>query len=184
MYALFEEIGEFLNESPKCGSTHILTIDGRAGSGKTTFAAALAHYLARKNQVQILHLDDIYSGWESALGPKLTQTLESIRKSLSSGESIELPIFNWGTNSFDSIRKIAPCDILIIEGVGSGQKILRSAAKTSIWLDIDAQEGLARVLERDGKQIESHMSAWQKSEEEHFAQEKTREFAEFIIATE
>ena len=158
----------------------LIAIDGRAGAGKTTLAASFYEELSADKTVAVIHMDDLYDGWENALGERLTQTLESIVKSHQSKVAFEIDIFNWQSMSFDSKRVIHPVDILILEGVGAGQKVVRDAAATLYWLDIDAEVGIQRVLNRDGNQIASQMKQWQIAQEIHFLRDKTRENAEHI----
>ena len=158
----------------------LIAIDGRAGAGKTTLAASFYEELSVDKTVAVIHMDDLYDGWENALSERLTQTLESIVKSHQSKVAFEIDIFNWQSMSFDSKRVINPVDILILEGVGAGQKVVRDAGATLYWLDIDAEVGIQRVLNRDGNQIASQMKQWQIAQEIHFLRDKTRENAEHI----
>ena len=125
-------------------------------------------------------MDDLYDGWENALDEGLTKTLESIVNAHHKKEGFEIDIFNWQSMSFDSKRQINPVDILILEGVGAGQKVVRDAGATLYWLDIDADDGIARVLKRDGNQIASQMKQWQIAQEIHFLRDMTRENAGHI----
>ena len=158
----------------------LIAIDGRAGAGKTTLAASFYEELSVDKTAAVIHMDDLYDGWENALSERLTQTLESIVKSHQSKVAFEIDIFNWQSMSFDSKRVINPVDILILEGVGAGQKVVRDAGATLYWLDIDAEVGIQRVLNRDGNQIASQMKQWQIAQEIHFLRDKTRENAEHI----
>jgi uridine kinase len=158
----------------------LIAIDGRAGAGKTTLATSFFEELSADKTVAVIHMDDLYDGWENALSERLTQTLESIVKSHQSKVAFEIDIFNWQSMSFDSKRVIHPVDILILEGVGAGQKVVRDAGATFYWLDIDAEVGIQRVLNRDGNQIASQMKQWQIAQEIHFLRDKTRENAEHI----
>lgn len=158
----------------------LIAIDGRAGAGKTTLAARLFEELSLDKTVEVIHMDDLYNGWEKALDEGLTKTLESIVKSHHNKVVFEIEIFNWHSMSFDSKEVINPVDILILEGVGAGQKVVRDAGATLYWLDIDAEVGIQRVLNRDGNQIASQMKQWQISQETHFMRDKTRENAEHI----
>lgn len=158
----------------------LIAIDGRAGAGKTTLAASFYEELSADKTVAVIHMDDLYDGWENALSERLTQTLESIVKSHQSKVAFEIDIFNWQSMSFDSKRVIHPVDVLILEGVGAGQKVVRDAGATLYWLDIDAEVGIQRVLNRDGNQIASQMKQWQIAQEIHFLRDKTRENAEHI----
>jgi len=125
-------------------------------------------------------MDDLYDGWENALDEGLTKTLESIVNAHQKKEGFEIDIFNWQSMSFVSKRQIDPVDILILEGVGAGQKVVRDAGATLYWLDIDADDGIARVLKRDGNQIASQMKQWQIAQEIHFLRDMTRENAGHI----
>ena len=158
----------------------LIAIDGRAGAGKTTLAARFFDELSVDKTVEVIHMDDLYNGWENALDEHLTKTLESIVNAHQKKEGFEIDIFNWQSMSFDSKRQINPVDILILEGVGAGQKVVRDAGATLYWLDIDADDGIARVLKRDGNQIASQMKQSQIAQEIHFLRDKTRENAEHI----
>jgi len=125
-------------------------------------------------------MDDLYNGWNNALDERLTKILELIVNAHHNKVAFEIEIFNWNSMSFDSKEGINPVDILILEGVGAGQKVVRDAGATLYWLDIDAEVGIQRVLNRDGNQIASQMKQWQISQEIHFMRDKTRENAEHI----
>jgi len=158
----------------------LIAIDGRAGAGKTTLATRFFDELSVDKTVEVIHMDDLYNGWENALDEGLTKTLESIVNAHHKKEGIEIDIFNWNSMSFGAKAMINPADILILEGVGAGQKVVRDAGATLYWLDIDAEEGIQRVLKRDGNQIAPQMKQWQIAQENHFMRDKTRENAEHI----
>jgi uridine kinase len=158
----------------------LIAIDGRAGAGKTTLAARFFDELSVKKRVEVIHMDDLYDGWENALDEHLTKTLESIVNAHHKKEGFEIDIFNWQSMTFDSKRQINPVEILILEGVGAGQKVVRDAGATLYWLDIDADDGIARVLKRDGNQNASQMKQWQIAQEIHFLRDMTRENAGHI----
>jgi len=158
----------------------LIAIDGRAGAGKTTLAAKFFEELSVDKSVQVIHMDDLYNGWNNALDERLTKILELIVNAHHNKVAFEIEIFNWNSMSFDSKEGINPVDILILEGVGAGQKVVRDAGATLYWLDIDAEVGIQRVLNRDGNQIASQMKQWQISQEIHFMRDKTRENAEHI----
>ncbi|MSY55303.1 MAG: hypothetical protein F2638_06930, partial [Actinobacteria bacterium] len=61
-------IEDILATPPRCGATHVIAIDGRAGSGKTTLAHELFLALTGERTVHVINLDAIYAGWEKALG--------------------------------------------------------------------------------------------------------------------
>jgi uridine kinase len=176
-------VEDLLAAPSRAGSTHIIAIDGRAGAGKTTLADELFLALSLHRKVEVIHLDEVYAGWELALSDVLTESLSQIMKSISAGEPVTFPIFDWASHQFDATREFSPCDVVIIEGVGSAQRVVRDLATASIWIDIDQPTGLKRVLGRDGISIQEQMNLWQKREEEHFLVDETRENADFILST-
>ena len=161
----------------------LIAIDGRAGAGKTTLAQSFLQKYSATKSVAVVHMDDLYDGWENALNDHLTQRLHKIITAHQNHQAIEVEIFNWNTMVFDSTTVIDPVDILILEGVGAGQQIVRDAGAELYWLDIDAQIGIARVLVRDGQHLAERMQQWEIEQENHFLRDKTRENAEHILST-
>ena len=161
----------------------LLAIDGPAGAGKTTLAAKLEAEYSLHSTVRTIHMDELYNGWNDALGNSLTDTLEAITAAYISGIEHTIKIFNWHLMNFDRQEVITPTDYLILEGVGAAQEIVRKAGATTYWLDIDAETGLQRVLARDGAHIEKEMRQWQIQQSIHFAKDQTRENCEFKLTS-
>ncbi len=162
----------------------ILAIDGPAGSGKSTLAGEIARAFAGTYSIEVIHLDELYNGWNNPLSDELFQKLLGLINSQKLDETTELAIYDWGTNAFTGSRQVKPVELFIIEGVGSCNQLLRQKFTTSIWLDIDQSMGLTRVLERDGEEIRQEMIKWQRMENEYFARDLTRESADFILSTQ
>ena len=161
----------------------LLAIDGPAGAGKTTFAAKLEIELSVHATVRVIHMDDLYNGWDNALSNPLSEILDRISTAHLAGREFVIKIFNWQTMAFDSEEKIAPTDYLIIEGVGAAQQIVRETGATTYWLDIEPEIGLQRVLDRDGAHLEVQMRQWQVDQDKHFARDETRENCEFKLTS-
>ena len=161
----------------------LLAIDGPAGAGKTTFAAKLESELSCKGTVKVIHMDDLYNGWENALSNALSEILDRISTAHLAGKECVIKIFNWHTMQFDREEKIELTDYLIIEGVGAAQQIVRETGATTYWLDIEPEIGLQRVLDRDGAHIEQQMRQWQVDQDKHFARDETRENCEFKLTS-
>ena len=157
----------------------IILIDGPAGSGKTTFSYKLSTEL----NCQVVHLDDHYNGWDEALGSDLTKLLLNIVENFLNNRVSEAPVFNWHLAKFEGTKQINPAQSLIIEGVGSGQSQIRPFASQLYWIETEPEIGFARVLERDGMEYQERIKTWQIREAKHFATERTRDFADFIIST-
>ena len=161
----------------------LYAIDGPAGAGKTTFAAKLEAELSVNGSVRVIHMDDLYNGWDNALSNPLAEILDRISTAHIAGREFVIKIFNWHTMAFDREEKITPTDYLIIEGVGAAQQIVRETGATTYWLDIEPEIGLQRVLDRDGAHIEAQMRQWQVDQDKHFARDETRENCEFKLTS-
>lgn len=158
----------------KCGATKIIAIDGPAGSGKTTLSLQLEGSLGTRSHT--IHMDALYNGWDDALTPTLTRTLQNqIFTPLSLHKKIEYRAFDWFTHQPGPVIAIEPPEILILEGVGSAQAVTRRYASVLVWIDVQPEIGLKRVLQRDGAEIENQMRIWQSQEANFFAKDQTRE---------
>lgn len=161
----------------------LFAIDGPAGAGKTTYATKLERELAGDATVKVIHMDDLYNGWDNALSNPLSEILDRISTAHLAAKEFVIKIFNWQTMQFDSEERVAPTDHLIIEGVGAAQQIVRETGATTYWLDIEPEIGLQRVLDRDGAHIEVQMRQWQVDQDKHFARDETRENCEFKLTS-
>ena len=161
----------------------IIAIDGPAGAGKTTLASNIHLALYPNFTSTIIHMDDLYNGWEKALSVELTEVLSYIAQAHSQSQPISLSKFNWAESAFSPAEAIDDAQLIILEGVGSGQSAIREYLSALIWIDIDESKGLSRVLERDGEGIRNQMQKWLVTQEQHFALEKTENAADFVLTT-
>ena len=161
----------------------LIAIDGPAGAGKTTLAAKFFKDFRDCKTVTVIHMDDLYDGWENALSEQLTQKLKVITEAYLAHEVFHVEIFNWVTLKFDELRRYEPADILILEGVGAAQRSVRDAGAITYWLDVEPSIGLERVLQRDGFDIRARMLQWQIDQERHFASDLTRIQAHHILTS-
>ncbi len=167
----------------KGSSKSVIAIDGPAGAGKTTLATNLALALAQDLRVQIIHMDDLYDGWDNALGLQLSETLVHIVSSHKSGKAVKFSKYDWAKSTFKEAGEIPEADLIILEGVGSGQGATRDELAALLWIDIDSSLGLERVISRDGDSIKAQMQIWLTEQEQHFAREGTQNAADFILTT-
>jgi uridine kinase len=170
----------------------IITIDGVAGSGKTTLAQYLLDHFTQKvhssvneskNQsiIEIVHMDDLYDGWDDALGENLTAKLQEIVLAHETGSPFQTYSYDWNAYCPGPELIIAPCDLLVLEGVGAGQASIRAHVETKIWIELDPIAGLSRVINRDGAGIEEKMLEFLELQRIHFQKEGTRAAAEFHL---
>lgn len=161
----------------------IIAIDGPAGAGKTTLAQNIKQAMSPFFSSTVIHMDDLYHGWYHPFDDHFTDALTKIIASHQSGEPYRYSKFNWGDNRFGPIEEFPHKDLLILEGVGSSHKVIRSALTTSIWLTIDPQIGLIRVIERDGAASEGFMTSWLIEQEKQFIESASEECADFVLTT-
>ena len=161
----------------------IIAIDGPAGAGKTTLAHEIFLAISPKMSVNVIHMDDLYDGWDNALGEDLTKVLTHIADQHNQKNSAIIKKYNWTTSSFEDSEELPSTDLLILEGVGSGDMAIQDDLAALIWIDIDPEIGVKRVIERDGAQVVDEMRKWLRTQEEYFSQHSTREKADFILTT-
>ena len=157
----------------------LIAIDGPAGSGKTSLANQLANTL---NSAKTIHMDDLYNGWEDALTATLTRHLEEwVLDPLTQHQSVKYQKFDWINSEYGPTVEVSDVELLILEGVGAAQARIRQQADLTIWIEVGAQIGLARVLNRDGAQILPYMLKWQERESAHFIKDQTKENCQIFI---
>jgi uridine kinase len=174
------ELVDKVNESSKkCGQTKIIVIDGPAGSGKTTLAKSLSGLL---ENCPIIHMDEIYEGWENALSPKTSQDLvEWIINPLLENNSIEYIKYDWNLEQRIEKVVINNSKIIIIEGVGSSSFEIFKHASLKLWIEVNKETGINRVLTRDGLQIQEQMKTWQSQESKFFIENNSKENSDIWI---
>ena len=161
----------------------IIAIDGPAGAGKTTLADYLNLAIAQHYSIAVIHMDDLYDGWDNALNSQLTEVLEHVTSAHKKSIPISLSTYDWNMGVFLPASQLESAELLILEGVGSGQKAIRNSLSALIWIDINEDEGMRRVIARDGIEIESHMRKWLATQEQHFHTQGTKNTADFVLTT-
>jgi uridine kinase len=174
---------EALTEIASTVDQPIIAIDGPAGAGKTTLAQTISLALSPHMSTTVIHMDELYPGWEKALGGELTQTLTWLTSCHKARKPLMYSIFDWHSNEFSAPKTLPSTELLILEGVASAQIAIEDSLATSLWLDLDPQIGFQRVIERDGSTISSEMKKWLATQEQHFAKDRTKERCEFILST-
>lgn len=179
VYNLSDLVQNVNSSSKKCGQTKIVVIDGPAGSGKTTLAKSLSGLL---ENCPIIHMDEIYEGWENALSPKTSQDLvEWIINPLLEDKSIEYIKYDWNLEQRIEKVVINNPQVMIIEGVGSSVSEISKHACLKLWIEVNEETGINRVLTRDGLQIQEQMKKWQSQESKFFIENNSKENSDIWI---
>lgn len=172
-----------LRTEPALGPVRLVCVDGPAGAGKTTFAAALSEALEPMvGSVPVVHGDDVYEGWPVVAAARdrvaafglLADRLDGwVLEPWRRGDDAHPPVWDWHSGRWAPARTLPAPRVAILEGVGLGSSALRASAVVSIWVGTGADR-LARVLERDGAQLAEQMRAWQADEQIWFERDGTR----------
>jgi len=141
----------------------LIAIDGRSGSGKSTFATSLAQHLAESSPVAILRLEDLYHGWHGLADAQLLYT--EFLPALIAGQTVAYPTWDWAADAVGAERSFTPTNILIIEGVGALNDQAREYIDFGIWLEAPEDFRRERALARDGQTYRPFWSTWAEQEQ-------------------
>ena len=173
-----------LAQPPTLGAGRLLCVDGPAGSGKTTLAAALRRsardLLPAGGTVRVLHMDDVYAGW-SGMEAGMATVAASIVEPLRAGSTGRYRRFDWHRMEFAEEWVVDPVDVLIVEGVGSAGAAYDESITCLVWVEAPPGVRLERGLARDGEQMRDHWVTWGAQEEAMFVRQRTRERADVIV---
>jgi uridine kinase len=173
--------GQVLAAPPRCGTTRLVCVDGPAGSGKTTLAAALAEAVgARGRTVAVVHLADLLEGWDGLddVGASAHRLLVA---PWSRGDAGRYRRYDWHQVAFAEHHRVPPPDVAVLEGVGSGHAGFADLVTLLVWVEAPEELRLARGLERDGPELMPHWQRWLVAERRLHAREGTRERADVVV---
>lgn len=146
----------------------LICLDGPAGSGKTTLAAAITD-LAPESSV--VHLDDLLDGWEGL--PHVAAPVEALLRSLAAGETGTYRRYDWAADRYGEQVRVAPTPLLVLEGCGSGSRVHADLATLTAWVWAPADERVRRGLAREGPDVQERWLEWMRAEEALFTREGT-----------
>ncbi len=170
---------QVLAAPPRCGGTRLVCVDGPAGSGKTTLAAALAEALGG---VPVVHLDDLYEGWEQELGDPLATRIDAwLLVAWGAGLPGMHPRYDWEVRRFTEWVAVPAAPVVILEGCASASRRVRARASLVVWIEAPVDVRLRRGLDRDGEAMTEPWQAWQRHEAAHFAADGTRAAADVLV---
>jgi uridine kinase len=173
---------KILDQIDRGNQTPIILIDGRAGSGKSTFAEKLQQQLFRDGESapRVIHMDNIFEGWEGlSLGSDYM--VRFILNPLARKETASWQDWSWVKNERSSWREFSGGTPLIVEGCGALTERSKEHAYLSLWLEASEETRRKRWLER-----ERHLDKfdfWAAQELDFYAREKSKSLADLVIET-
>ena len=162
---------------PTLGTGRLICVDGPAGSGKTTLAAAVAE----RSGAPVVHMDDLYDGWDGL--PRVDARLQGLLRPLAEGRPGSYRRYDWHRARFAEQVEVAPGDLFVLEGVGSGSRVVAGLVTVLVWVEAPYDVRMRRGLERDGDAFAPYWHAWADAEREHFALHGTRDRADLLLTT-
>ena len=158
------------------GVGRLLCVDGPAGSGKTTLAAAVE---ALVPGARVVHVDDLLQGWSGL--PGLSGQLEGLLRPLGRGEPGTYRRWDWEASGWAGTVTVPPGPLLVLEGVGSGAAAYADLETLLVWVEAPHDLRMRRGLERDGDAFAPHWQRWAAAEAELFTREQTRDRADVVV---
>ncbi len=169
--------------------TPVILIDGRAGSGKSSFAEELRNELFRKSDAApvVVHMDDLYPGWEG-LRAGSSYLVQNILQPLKDPRPAHWQLWDWSTSQRgnpnepgNGWRSFSGGNTLIVEGCGSLSRQSRDLASLAVWIDAGAEDRRKRWHKRDSGLFDPYWGTWQAQEDEFYQEEKSEQLADWLV---
>lgn len=179
------QVLELLEHNP----TPVVLIDGRAGSGKSTFAKNLVDKLFQDGESapRLIAMDDLYPGWEG-LRAGSNYLNQNVLNMISQRKTASYQIWDWGHGQRgnpeepgNGWREFSGGTPLIIEGCGSISRFSQELSSLSIWIDCELEVRKARLGNRDGGKFDQYWAIWAAQEDEFYESENSKALASYLL---
>ncbi len=165
------------DRAPTLGEGRLICVDGPAGSGKTTLAAGIVALTG----APVVHLDDLYPGWDGLT--RIEAPVSALLAALAGGRAGTYRRYDWLAGAFAEERTVEPAPLLVLEGVGAGNRAWSERITALVWVEAAPEVRRARGLARDGAGVAGHWDRWMHDEDLLHAAEGTRERADLLVNT-
>lgn len=144
--------------------TVFIAVDGRAGAGKTSIVVELARLLRRRRSVAVVHLQDMYPGWDG-LAEGVERCAVNVLPPLLRGQAAQWRSWDWPLGADGEERVTEPSDIVILEGVGAGSAVLRAHCVAVVWVEAPADHRQRRAVEGKDEAYAANWDRWAAQED-------------------
>lgn len=171
----FESLAAEIGERARGRGGFVVTVDGRSGGGKTTFAKGLARALG----APLVHTDDV--AWHHSFFDWWPLMIEHILVPFKQGKAVDWTPEAWIAKGRGGSITVPVSPMLIVEGVSASRRELLEHISFKVWIETDAAVAERRGLERDGPEGRDFWFVWQAAEDLFHAADKPWERADLIV---
>ncbi|KRE52850.1 AAA family ATPase [Phycicoccus sp. Soil748] len=161
----------------RAGSTRLVAVDGPSGAGKTTLADALALELG----APVVHMDDLYPGWDGLRESRL-RVQDWVVAPLRAGRPPRYRRWDWARSEYGAWVEPEPSPVVVLEGCGSGALDTADALSLLVWVEAEEAVRRRRGLRRDPG-YKDFWDRWGRQEREVYAADRTRARADVVVDT-
>ena len=166
---------------------YVIVLDGRAASGKTTMARQLAEIL----DADVIHMDDFFLPMELRTEKRLAtpggnvhyeRFREEVLPHLAKPEPFTYRKFECSIKDFNGVCPIGSKSFRIAEGSYSLHPELGDYADLTVFSDVEPEEQLRRIRNRNGEEgSEMFQNRWIPLEEAYFRAYRIAERADIRV---
>lgn len=165
----------------------VIGIDGRCGSGKTTLSLKLKEIL----DCQIIHLDHFFLQAHQRTKERLNEVggnfdyerfIIEVKNPLLNNKDIIYKRFSCSSMRLEEDIYINRNKIIIIEGTYSFHPLINEIYDIKIFVDINKEEQIKRIRDRDGEFfLNKFINEWIPKEEAYFSKFNIVDNVDIII---
>ena len=146
-------------------------IGGRGGSGKSTLAGLIPN-------AQVVGTDEFWDGE----GFDLERLRAEVFEPLVAGATARYASWDWAARRPGGERTVAPCGVVVIEGVCALHRMFRDDYDVRVWVDAPYETRLARGVARDGEAARATwVERWMPMEDRYVARDDPVACAELVV---
>lgn len=170
----YKEVLSRIDEILKNKKTTTIAIEGPSGSGKTT----LSNLISSMYDCNIFHMDDFFLSSDEKTKERMTELggnvdytrfKNEVINNITLETSFQYQPFDCKTGQLSEHVYVSPKKLNIIEGVYSLHPKFKNIYDLKIFISIDEETQLKRILERSGKfKLQRYITEWIPLENNYF----------------
>lgn len=168
----------------------VIAIDGRAASGKTSFAGLLSKHI----DAHIIHTDDFFRPRDPSGKLKLSEFegnfdlgrfKAEVADCFDSENGFQYGVFNCKKGIITEIKTVPPRSVCVVEGAYCLCPELGDYADVKLFFDVTPDTQKQRILSRNGEEgLNMFLSVWIPAEERYISHYNIQNHCDFVIKEE